>query len=310
VDDVRLSPYFDPKLYTLLQVHSLLGLPLIAAEQKLGAAIIAFMRPHVFTPDELARGEQAARLIALAVAKAQLLDQLEHRVAERTAELAAANQELEAFSYSVSHDLRAPLRAIDGFARILIEEHAARLDSGAQRYLHRVRDGAQRMGQLIDDLLAFSRLSRLPLRKTVVITSDVVQEVLDELRPDYEHRQVEIRLGELPACQADPTLLKQVWTNLLSNALKYTRGRGVAWIEIGSQPANGGRTYFVKDNGVGMDMRYADKLFGVFQRFHTREEFEGTGVGLAIVHRIIQRHGGRVWADSQPGQGSTFYFTL
>jgi light-regulated signal transduction histidine kinase (bacteriophytochrome) len=242
--------------------------------------------------------------------------ELEQRVVERTAELAAAIQELEAFTYSISHDLRAPLRAMDGFSRMLLEQHAAALDSEAQRYLYRVRQGTQRMGRLIDDLLAFARLSRLPLRKTSVAVRGVVQEALDDLRPEYErserseHRRVEISLGELPPCQADRALLKQVWVNLLSNALKYTRGRDVARIEIGSQPTSTGQTYYVKDNGVGIDMRYADKLFGVFQRLHSSEEFEGTGVGLAIVKRIVQRHGGRVWAEAELGRGSTFYFTL
>jgi PAS domain S-box-containing protein len=240
----------------------------------------------------------------------QLNAELERRVLARTAELAAANQELEAFSYSISHDLRAPLRAIDGFSRILLQEHTAQLDPQARRYFQRIRDAAQRMGQLIDDLLKFSRLSRQPLNKRPVRVADMIREMLDELRPDYEPRRVEFILGELPACQADPAMLRQVWVNLLSNALKYTRDREVARIEIGAQNSGGELTYFIQDNGVGFDMGTAQKLFGVFQRLHKPEEFEGTGVGLAIVQRIIHRHGGRVWAQAAVGQGSTFYFSL
>jgi PAS domain S-box-containing protein len=297
--------------------RSQLDVPLYVGADLIGLLSLSATLPAAFAAEHVDIAQEVAAQLAIGLQQARLHNELqrravelEQRVAERTAELAAANQELEAFSYSVSHDLRAPLRAIDGFARVVLDEHTAQLDPGAQRYLRRVREGAQRMGHLIDDLLAFSRLSRQPVHKTTVVTYDLVQEVLDELRPEYEHRQVEIHLGELSDCQADPALLRQVWMNLLSNALKYTRGREVARIEIGSHGVGDQRTFFVKDNGVGMDMHYADKLFGVFQRFHRREEFEGTGVGLAIVQRIIQRHGGRVWAESAVGQGATFYFTL
>jgi signal transduction histidine kinase len=229
---------------------------------------------------------------------------------EARAKAEAANQELEAFSYSISHDLRAPLRAIAGFSRILIEEYGPQLDRQAQHYLQRVYDGAKHMGHLIDDVLAFSRFSRQPLNKQPVDMAALVRQALRELRSEYEERQVELTLGELPVCQADPALLKQVMMNLLSNALKYTRRQAVAQIEIGAQPSGDRPIYFVRDNGVGFDMRSAHKLFGVFQRLHATDEFEGTGVGLAIVQRIIQRHGGKVWADAEPGQGATFYFTL
>jgi PAS domain S-box-containing protein len=227
-------------------------------------------------------------------------------------ELTAANKELEAFSYSVSHDLRAPLRAIDGFSRILQEDFGPQLPEGARDNLLEVRAGTQRMSQLIDDLLTFARLSRQPLRLQTVQPSEIVRQCLDELKPEHNGRQVQIVLGELPPCQADPALLKQVWTNLLANALKYTRTRDRAVIEIGHR-ADGRLdmvTYFVKDNGVGFDMRHADKLFGVFQRLHRAEEFEGTGVGLAFVQRIIHRHGGAVGADARKGEGATFSFSL
>jgi PAS domain S-box-containing protein len=235
---------------------------------------------------------------------------LEQRVTERTAQLEAAAKELEAFSYSVSHDLRAPLRAISGFSHILLEEHAAQLTVEAQGYLALVQDNVRQMGQLIDDLLAFSRLSRQPLQARRVQPMEVVRQALAELAPEQHGRQVELAIPELLPCQADPALLKQVYVNLLGNALKFTRQREVAHIEIGCRQAEGEVIYFVKDDGVGFDMRYAHKLFGVFQRLHRAEEYDGTGVGLAIVQRIVQRHGGRVWAASAPGEGATFSFTL
>jgi PAS domain S-box-containing protein len=236
--------------------------------------------------------------------------ELEQRVLQRTAELAAANQELEAFTYSVSHDLRAPLRAMAGFSRILLQDYAPQLDAQAQQYLQRVQQGAQHMSRLIDDLLSFSRWSRQPPQKQTVVMTALVRQVLDDLRPDLLRRTVEFALGDLPECQADPVLLKQVLLNLLGNAVKYTREREVARIEVGAQARRGETVYFVKDNGVGFDIQYVHKLFEVFQRLHTSDEFEGTGVGLAIVQRIIARHGGRVWAEGVVGQGATFYFTL
>jgi len=236
--------------------------------------------------------------------------ELEQRVMERTEQLETANKELESFSYSVSHDLRAPLRAVDGFSRILQEEFPD-LSADASRLIQSVRSNAQQMGRLIDDLLRFSRLNRQSLNKQSVNTAEVVKQALQTLELEREGRQVEITIGELPACQGDPGLLLQVWINLLSNALKFTRTRDHARIDIGSQVNERGETvYFVRDNGVGFDMQYAGKLFGVFQRMHRADEFEGTGVGLALVHRIIQRHGGRIWAEAQPEAGATFSFIL
>jgi len=236
--------------------------------------------------------------------------ELEERVVKRTAELEAANKELEAFSYSVSHDLRAPLRAVNGFAAIVLEDYGPQLPEEGRRYLERIRNGGQRMGVLMDDLLAFSHLSRQSVNRRRVDSSKLVRETLEELKPQWEGRRIELRLGELPPCQADPVLLKQVWVNLLSNAIKYSRGREPAIIEIGCLPEPGATVYFVRDNGAGFDMQYANKLFGVFQRLHRADQFEGTGVGLAIVQRIVQRHGGRVWAEAQLNQGAAFYFTI
>jgi PAS domain S-box-containing protein len=235
---------------------------------------------------------------------------LEQRVTERTAQLEASNKELEAFSYSVSHDLRAPLRAMDGFSRILIEEYTAELPGEAQRYLRLVRENAQQMGSLIDHLLAFSRLGRQPLKKERVEPAKLVQNALDDLSAAQEGREITVTVGDLPPCWADPTLLRQVFANLLGNAFKFTKTRNPAIIEVGSDNHTGEPVYFVKDNGVGFDMQYANKLFGVFQRLHRAEEYEGSGVGLATVQRIILRHGGRIWAEGEVDQGATFYFTL
>jgi light-regulated signal transduction histidine kinase (bacteriophytochrome) len=221
-----------------------------------------------------------------------------------------ANKELEAFSYSVSHDLRSPLRAVDGFSQAVLEDYGPQLPDEGRRYLKTIREGAQRMGVLIDDLLKFSRLSRATLKTQEVNADRLVRHVLDELHSEQEGRQVEIRIGDLPMGQGDPALLNQVWVNLLSNALKYTRHRAQAVIEIGCKNEQGENVYFVRDNGAGFDMQYAHKLFGVFQRLHRAEEFEGTGVGLAIVQRVIHRHGGRIWVDAAVDRGATFYFTL
>lgn len=242
----------------------------------------------------------------------KLNEELEQRVTERTAELQAANRELEAFSYSVSHDLRAPLRAMDGFSRILLEEYPSHLPEKAQHYLSVIRTNAVQMGELIDDLLAFARLSRQPLHKQQVAFDELVKKVLEDLAMEREGRRVEILVGDLPECEGDPQLLKQVLINLLSNGLKYTRERDLARIEVGAIAGSGRNppVYYVRDNGVGFDMRYANKLFGVFQRLHGAKEYPGTGVGLAIVQRIVHRHGGRVWAEAQVDRGATFYFVL
>jgi signal transduction histidine kinase len=255
----------------------------------------------------------------------KLNEDLEKRVLERTGQLEAANKELEFFSYSVSHDLRAPLRAIDGFSRIVLEDFAGPLADEGKAYLKLVRDNTRQMGQLVDDLLSFSRLVRLGLAKQTVDPGKIVRLCLEEMQAEQKGRQLEIVIGDLPSCQADPTLLKQVWLNLLSNAIKYTRKRKAARIEIGSRteprPLTDGQVfdssrhgtetvYFIKDNGAGFDMRYVSKLFGVFQRLHRTADYEGTGVGLAIVQRIINRHGGRVWGEAQVDQGATFSFTL
>ena len=237
--------------------------------------------------------------------------ELEQRVADRTAALELANKELESFSYSVSHDLRTPLRAIDGFSRMLQEEYDAVLGEEGRRYTHTISNNAVRMGQLISAILDFSRMSRREIAAAPVDMTALAQEVYGEVRAAAQaERNIVLHMAGLPPASGDPALLRQVWVNLLSNAVKYTGQRPEAVIEVGSSVAGGEITYWVKDNGVGFDMRFADKLFGVFQRLHTAEEFEGTGIGLAIVKRIVTRHGGRVWAESKLGEGTTMYFAL
>lgn len=241
-----------------------------------------------------------------------LNETLEKRVALRTEELASANRDLEAFSYSVSHDLRTPLRGIDGFSRILLAEAGTQLEPRSARYLQLIRDNARRMSELIDDLLAFSKLNREPLRKEWVDPGALVREVLEDLQFLHAGREIEFAVGELAPCLAEPKMLRQVWFNLLSNAIKFTAKTAKARVEVGSRVPEGDITpsYFVRDNGAGFDMRYADKLFGVFQRLHRVEDYEGTGVGLAIVARIVRRHGGYVRAAGIPDEGATFSFTL
>lgn len=236
--------------------------------------------------------------------------ELAQRVRDRTAELEFANQELEAFSYSVSHDLRAPLRQIDGFSQILMTGYQAELPEKARHLLDNVREGAQKMGQLIDDLLNFSRLGRQPLARRPLNLSSLVGEILAEMQQEAPGRPMEIHVDPLPECVGDPALLRQVFTNLLGNAFKFTRGKNPAVIDVGCQEQSGELIFRVADNGAGFDMQYAKKLFGVFQRLHRADEFEGTGVGLSIVQRIIHRHGGRIWAEAAPGRGATFCFTL
>ena len=224
--------------------------------------------------------------------------------------LKAANQELEAFTYSVSHDLRAPIRQIDGFSRLLVEHCGSSLDPRAQHYLSRVRESTVRMGRLVDDLLRLSQLGRQDMRPRLASLDEVLQEVIGELQIDVSERAVEWKLAPLPKVQCDPGLVKVVFTNLLANAVKYTRTRTPAVIEVGTATRHGRSTTFVRDNGVGFDMKYADRLFGVFQRLHRADEFEGTGVGLATVQRIIHKHGGDIWAEAEPDRGAEFHFTL
>jgi len=235
---------------------------------------------------------------------------LEQRVRDRTAELQAANQELEAFSYSVSHDLRSPLRHLTGFAELLQKNQRANLDDKARRHLTFISESALRMGQLIDDLLAFSRSGRTELRQAPVDLDALVQQVIQGLHPDTQGRRIVWQIAPLPGLNADANLLRMALTNLFSNALKFTRSRDQARVQMGCTENQREHVFFIRDNGVGFEMQYVEQLFGVFQRLHATEQFEGTGIGLANVRRIISRHGGRTWAESVPGEGATFYFSL
>jgi signal transduction histidine kinase len=240
----------------------------------------------------------------------RLNEELEQRVARRTAELEAANKELEAFSYSVSHELRAPLRQIGGYIDLLSETKGPAMDAEAQRYLKTIASATKRLGRLIDDLLAFSRTARIGARKANVSLKAICNNAIRELAGDMVGREVEWVWGELPEVNGDPSLLCQVFINLIGNALKYTRRRPLARIEIGSRKTDQEIVVFVKDNGVGFDMRHADRLFAVFQRLHPPSEFEGVGIGLAHIRRIIHQHGGRTWAEGEVNHGATFYFSL
>lgn len=235
---------------------------------------------------------------------------LEHRVADRTAQLKASNEELESFSYSVSHDLRAPLRAIDGYVQILLEDFSSTLDDEGKRVCAVISESAQRMGKLIDDLLSFSRTGKASMHLSIIDMNALVKAEFDEMLPENAGERVDLRLGDLSPALGDPTLIKQVWENLISNAIKFSSKKERANIAVASERHGNEIVYSIADNGAGFSMEYADKLFGVFQRLHSQQEFNGTGVGLAIVQRIIHRHGGTIWAKSEPGKGATFHFSL
>jgi signal transduction histidine kinase len=319
VDTHALPP--GPEVDALLAsgVHVYMVMPMIAGGQLIGAVSFGGETP-TFSDEQKSIAREVATQLAIAVNQARLYERvkrqaedLEVRVRERTAELQAANKELDAFSYSVSHDLRAPLRAVDGYAQMLEEDYSKTLDAEGNRLLGVVRASSQRMGQLIDELLAFSRLGREPLRTGPVPLDALVKQIVDEARAEVDGRTIDFSIGKLGVVEADPTLLKQVLTNLVSNAIKFTRHKHPAIIQVGcidTPDAGDAKTYYVKDNGAGFDMKYSDKLFGVFQRLHSTAEYPGTGVGLAIVQRVVQRHGGHIWADSKPGEGATFSFTL
>ncbi len=299
-------------------LSALMMVPMIARGRQIGAITFALAEPDSsYDEQSMTVAEEFVRGAALTLDNIRLYQEsqklnaeLERRVAERTGQLEMANQELEAFSYSISHDLRAPLRAIAGFSRLLLDEYTPRFDAEGGRLMNIVRDSALRMGQLIDDLLAFSRVGRRQLNRSKIDMTQLAASVYEEQRLTDPERNVQVSIHPLPPMRGDAPLIRQVFVNLISNALKFTDRGNHAVIEIGSKVETDETVYYVKDNGVGFDMHYQERLFGVFQRLHTAEEFEGTGVGLAIVKRIVTRHGGRVWAEAKPKEGATFYFSF
>ncbi|HZU54206.1 MAG TPA: ATP-binding protein, partial [Holophagaceae bacterium] len=285
--------------------------PLAAVRRVMLSGLLLLLAASILSVWFWARESVQGRRRARAEAKLRRLNrELEGRVSQRTAQMEMANQELEAFAYSVSHDLRAPLRGIDGFSQALMEDYGDQLDEAGRHYLSRVRAGTQRMGMLIDDLLRLSRVSRAQMQWGPVDLGPMAKAILDELRQQDAGRQVEVQIQDGLQASGDAHLLRIVLDNLLGNAWKYTSRHASARIEMGSLDKDGARAFFVKDDGAGFDMAYAHKLFGVFQRLHGAEEFPGTGVGLATVARIIHRHGGRIWAEGALEKGATFYFTL
>lgn len=263
-----------------------------------------------FSEEQLEALQLFAGYAGLAIENAHWNAQLEQRVAERTRQLEAANQELESLAYTIAHDLRIPARAMHGFASILKETEAKNLNPIALRHLERIRNSAKLMGQQVDDLLEYMRIGRVPLRRQTVDMNILVESACASLEKKMTGREIRLQAQNLPPCQGDPSLLRRAWINLLGNAIKFTSSRPLAEIEIGAREVEGKTEYFIRDNGIGFDMKFSDNLFGAFQRLHHPEEYEGTGMGLAIVQRILQRHGGRIWAEAKEGQGATFYFTV
>jgi signal transduction histidine kinase len=295
-----------------------IALPIASGGKLFGVLGFTRSRPELrMSPGQLKALDILARTAATAFATTSLVgqlrrmnDELEARVRERTRELEMANKDLEAFSYSVSHDLREPLRAVEGFCELFRTEFSADVPEAGRKLLERIWSGARRMSQLINDLLHFARFSREPLCSLRVPLREVVVDSVAQLKGQQGERDLSVVVGELPDCFGDRALLQQVVINLLSNAFKFTKNRTTARIDIGALRQGEAVVYYVRDNGIGFDMKYADRLFGVFQRLHPRDAFEGTGIGLSIVQRIIQRHGGTVWADSHPDAGTTLYFSL
>jgi signal transduction histidine kinase len=309
IEDIYADARIPHDAYRPTFVSSLLVVP-IRTLDPVGAIGNYWAKRRRPTAEEVKLLQALADTTAVAMENVRVYEELETRVRERTADLEAANRELDSFSYSVSHDLRAPVRAVAGFCDLLVQDHRDEMDDEARRKVGIIQTEAARMGSLIEDLLALSRLGRRALRCEDVDMDALARRVLDRLRAETPGTAAEVELGTLPRVHGDASLLEQVWTNLLSNALKFSSKRPHPWIEIGGEASANEATYFVRDNGAGFDPRYADRMFKAFQRLHDEREFPGTGVGLALSHRIVARHGGRLSATGVPGGGATFTFTL
>jgi light-regulated signal transduction histidine kinase (bacteriophytochrome) len=298
-------------------LRSRLLVPLIIQERVVGVLSAASRQPSAFSEENQHILATVAEQLAIAIQNARLYEQVQHhtaeleqRVLERTAQLNAVNHELEAFAYSVSHDLRAPLRALDGFSAALLSQYQGQLDEQGQHYLDRIQAASGRMGQLINDLLNLSRITRREMSRQQVDLSSLAQEIAAELHTSNPQRQVEVVIADEMTVQGDAPLLRIVLENLMNNAWKFTGQQPQAHIEVGMTQQSGECVYFVRDNGAGFDMAYVNKLFAPFQRLHSMQEFPGTGIGLVTVQRIITRHGGRIWTEAAVNQGAAFYFTL
>jgi signal transduction histidine kinase len=309
IPDIYLDPRVPADAYRPTFVHSLAMVP-IRTSAPIGAIGNYWASHHEVTAEELSLLEALANTTSVAMENVQVYAELEQRVENRTRELDLANKELEAFSYSVSHDLRAPLRAVQGFCRFFLEDYGDGVPAEGRQLLDKVVTSATRMSVLIDDLLELARLARQPLERSAVDLDALVARVVEQLLAQHPGRRIEMTLSPLGSWACDGSLVEQVFCNLVSNALKFTRDRDPARIEVGTELIDGERVIFIRDNGAGFDMKFAGKLFGVFQRMHTVTQFEGTGVGLSIVQRIVARHGGRIWAEAEPERGATFRFTL
>ena len=308
IPDIYQDPRIPADAYRPTFVKSLVMVP-IRLKSPIGAIGVYWAKEHQATDAEVELLQALANTTSVAMENIEIYTDLERRVERRTQQLEALNKELESFSYSVSHDLRAPLRAITGFGELLARELQNRNTEKGARFLGTIQDNAKKMGQLIEDLLRLARLARQEVRRTEVDLADLAREIAARYKMEDPGRHVDVIIPEHLPVYCDAGLMAVVMENLMSNAWKYTAKTDSARIEIGAQEKDGMRTFFVKDNGAGFEMRYAEKLFSPFQRMHTEQEFPGTGVGLATVQRIIHRHGGRIWADAEVGRGATFSFT-